>query len=83
MPDSLAVLFSTNGVRVTDRVLYGFDSVRTADRLSSITFTIRYDTIYDRPNSLFTCAQKLKSGLLSLAHGTVTKNKEKLKTKTD
>jgi len=40
-----------------------------------------YDTIrYD----IFTCAQKLTKGQLSLAHGTKTKKiKEKLKTKAD
>ena len=37
--------------------------------------TIRYDT------TLFTCAHKLTKGQLSQAHGTETKNKEKLKQK--
>ena len=40
---------------------------------SSSDETIRYDTI------IFTCAQKPTKGQLSIAHGTETKNKEKLK----
>ena len=43
---------------------------------SSVVNRIRYDTI-----CIFTCAQKLTKGQFSLAHGTETKIKEKLKQK--
>ena len=66
-PENIRINFTVLLSNTVNVAFHGY----IVPKCQSFGFQLRYDTIrYD----IFTCAQKLTNGQLSLAHGTETKN---------